>query len=355
MGYPVPRTVLFTRLHPGKSIIRGIMTLVRTSFSVSPMRVALALIVLLPFYSQRVRAQADGHLALITEISGAVSIARVHTAEFKAVTWGTQLFEGDRIKTGGEATASILFSNNNLLTLGANSSMTISGGASPSGASPMREVDSELLAVASDLTLHRAGAGEIAALGGLRSAASGNVLEPVSPRNTNIISRTPEFVWQTDGEYDSYRVKVLSDEGLVWSGSSDGSIIRYPDNAPALMAGMDYYWQVEGEALLDTVKSTMVSFRIITEDNQAKVTKGEREIRNLFKDEPESTNYYYVLGSFYTKHGMLDSAVKTFSEIAARYPDAALPNEILGRLYADMGLTSSAVDAMQRAINLEEK
>jgi len=304
---------------------------------------------------QEVLAQGTDHLALITEIKGSVSVARANASEFKAVTWGTQLFEGDRVKTGSTASASILFSNNNLLTLGANSSMTISGGSTPSSASPMREVDSDLLASASDLTLHRAGEGEIAALGGLRSSASGSPLEPVSPRNTRIVSTAPVFVWESDGGYDSYRVKVLSDAGLVWSGETDGLSLAYPEDAPALAAGKDYYWQVEGEDLIDSDKSAMVSFKILSAESQAVVVAGENQIRELFREEPESTNYFYVLGSFYTKHGMLESAVKTFSEIALRYPDAPLPNEILGRLYSDMGLTGSAVAALQRAISLEQR
>jgi hypothetical protein len=314
-----------------------------------------ALLSLLLVIPNGARAQATQQLALITEVSGAVSVARAGESTFDPVTWGTQLFEGDRIKTDSDASASILFSNNNLLTLGSNSSMTIAGGSTPSSATPMREVDSDLLASASDLTLHRAGEGEIAALGGLRSGSSGNVLEPLSPRNTNIVATSPVFIWQSNGEFDAYRVKILSDEGLVWSGEATGFDLAYPADAPSLKPGTDYYWQVEGEDLLDTEKSSMVSFRILDPEIQTVIENGEARIGKLFGDDPESTNYYYVLGSFYAKHGMLESAVKSFSEIATRYPDAVLPNEILGRLYSDMGLTGDAISALQRAIDLGEK
>jgi tetratricopeptide (TPR) repeat protein len=299
-------------------------------------------------------AQDGDRAALITDLSGVVEVAS-GSSSFSKVGWGTPLMNGDRIRTAADAKASILFSNGNLVTLGQNASMTIAaanGGSS--GTESTRSVSDEYLADASDLTLYRAGPGEIGALGGLRSGG-GDKIELITPRNTRTKAARPEFAWDANGDYDIFTVKLLSDAGTLWSAETEGTSIAYPSSAPELEPGTKYFWQVIGEVMLNTVSSPLVSFEVLTPDDVVRINAGEKAIAATFADEPEAPSHLYVLGSYYAREGLLGDAIATFSMIAHRHPEAAPAFEILGKLYYDVDMKDAAVEALQKAVELERK
>lgn len=303
-------------------------------------------------------AQEPPHLALITDLNGAVVVTRAANGVEQQAVWGTQLFQGDRVETREAAAVSVLFSNNNLITLGANSSVTISAGpgqAPPAAEStPVKTVGPGLLADVSDLTLRREG-GNLAALGGLRAGDDAAQIDLLAPRNTVVKTRQPTFVWHADSDVDRAVVKVFDENGLVWSKEATEGRLDYPADVAPLKAGTAYFWQVETEDLLDTVTSPSVSFRVLTEEALQDVTAQEAAIRRMFEDDLNSSNYHYVLGAYYAKHGLLDAAIDAFSQIVVQHPDAALPQQILGKLYQDVGLKDQAIAALQRSIELSQK
>lgn len=300
------------------------------------------------------RAQDAERVALVTDLEGSVLLATSGTSSFGPTTWGVQLFEGDQIKTLDDSNASILFSNGNLLTLGPNSSMTISSGPSTAEAGPVRTFQGEYVADASDMTLHRAGAGEIGALGGLRSGGNSGGIDPLSPRNTKIRSGRPIFSWHAGADFEIYTVKVLTESGTVWSTETTETHVAYPEDAAALAPATKYFWKVEGEEMLDVVTSPVVEFEVLTTEAASKIEAGETDIRTTFGDETKTSSYHFVLGSFYAKQGLLSDAIESFVAIASEHPDAARPQEILGQLYYEVGLKDDAIGALQRAIVLEQ-
>lgn len=300
-------------------------------------------------------AQSSERVALITDLSGTVEVAS-RSAAFAKASWGTPLYEGDQVKTLADAEASILFSNGNLITLGQNASMTIGAAAGASGdAGRVRDVSGEYLADASDLTLYRAGRGEIGALGGLRTAGSADRIELRTPRNTRVKAARPELVWMATGDFDYFTVKVLSEEGALWSVETESTSATYPDDAPALLPGKKYYWQVVGEVMLNTVSSPLVSFEVLSHDERVEVERHEAAIKETFADEPGSANHLYVLGTYYANQDLLGNAIAAFAAIAERHPDAAPAFEILGKLYYEVDLKDEAIAALQKAVELERK
>lgn len=292
--------------------------------------------------------------ALITELAGAVQIVRAETGSTVDAVWGTQLYSGDQVETLDGATASILFTNNNLITLGANSAMAIAGGPGADAPSQgVRRVEADLIAGVDDLTVRREG-DDLAALGGLRAGGRQAALEPLSPRNTLIKTTQPSFAWHAAEPFEAYEVKVFNSDGVVWRGTVTEPSATYPADAPALEPGTAYFWQVEGDDLLNPVASQAVPFEVLSADRLAAVEAREASIRATFGDAADGSDYRYVLGAYYAKEGLLDAAIVSFLQIAERHPESPLAQEILGKLYEDVGLKDQAIGSLRRSLLLRQ-
>ncbi len=313
--------------------------------------------VLVAFFTLPFSAAAQNRVALLTDINGTVEVSRAGSQTFAPAEWGTQLFEGDRIRTAENARTALLFANGNMLSLEGNASMTVSASsiASPALSGPVRELDGELLAVASDVMLHRAGEGEIAVLGGLRNAPSSEALQAVYPVNTLIARVAPTFSWTAVDGFDVYTVKVQSAGSTVWSGTTDEAQLAYPASAPALQPGVTYYWQVEAEDMLDIVSSPLYSFEIADEETAASVEANQTRIRTMFDGQTDSSEFWYVLGTYYAGQDLLGDAVLAFNRIAAQHPQSASVHRILGGLYSQTGQKDAAIHALQKAVTLSQK
>ncbi|NQV72808.1 tetratricopeptide repeat protein [bacterium] len=299
-------------------------------------------------------AQTD-RIALVTEVSGDVALAKAGTSAFTKVDWGTPLFEGDRIRTAASSEAVVLFSNSNMLTISAGNTFTVSAASvsSPALSGPVRAVDGELMAAASDLTLHRAGQGEIEVLGGLRSGGSSSDIEVTFPRNSKITSSRPHFSWTSAGDFEEFKVIVRSNEGEIWSEMTTETEMDYPASAPELVPGQTYFWQVEGEDMLDVATSPLVTFEVLSAEGLATIENGKAQITALFDGAKSSSGQLYMIGSMYVKQGLIADAITTFKQISESNPSAAMPHEILGKLYYEIGLKDEAVRSLQTAIALK--
>ncbi|MEQ9104337.1 MAG: tetratricopeptide repeat protein [Rhodothermales bacterium] len=302
-------------------------------------------------------SSAQNRVALLTDINGTVEVARAGSQSFAPAEWGTQLFEGDRIRTAENARTALLFANGNMLSLEGNASMTVSASsiASPALSGPVRELDGELLAVASDVMLHRAGEGEIAVLGGLRNAPSSEALQAAYPVNTLIPNAVPTFSWTAVDGFDLYTIKVQSAGTTIWSGATDASELQYPATAPALVSGVSYYWQVEAEDMLDVVSSPLYSFEVADDETAASVEANRARIQSMFHGQTESSEFWYVLGTYYAGQDLLGDAVIAFNRIATQHPQSASVHRILGRLYSQTGQKDAAIQALQKAVSLSQK
>ncbi len=301
-------------------------------------------------------ASAQDRVALMTDIKGTVEVARAGETTFRAADWGSQLFEGDRVRTGADSETSLLFANGNMVSLDGGSTMTISAAttSAPTLSGPVREVGGDLLAAASDLALHRAGEGEIAVLGGLRSGAGDSVLRVLAPVNTRIVDGTPDFSWAAQDDFDTYRITVSSSDGVVHEAETEATSWTWPASAPTLSPGTTYFWRVEADDMLDTVASPLASFVVLTDSERTQVAEARTDIENLF-GESDSADAAYLLGSVYARHGLLADAISIFSAIAERNPDSAAAHRILGSLYADAGMKDEAIQSLQRAVAASEK
>ena len=168
------------------------------------------------------------------------------------------------------------------------------------------------------------------------------------------MTRRPSFVWIATKEFDNYIVNLYDSDGLVWSRKVEGNSLDYPENEKDLVSGQSYFWNVEGEELIDNEKSDNQEFSIIPQDKLNKAAVQEELIRKTFADDPESSSFHSVLGAYYINQGLLQDAIKEFRSVSEINPEAPMPHEILSSLYNSVGKKDSAIDELKKALTLSK-
>jgi tetratricopeptide (TPR) repeat protein len=300
------------------------------------------------------KAQPSTCLAVITEINGEALLKKVNKSEFSKAVWGTKLFQGDEIKTSDNSGVKLLFSNNTLISLGPNSLIKISGEGTPGTEriGQVRNISSAALVDLSAFSFKKEDKKDVGALAGLRSVATDQSIELTSPYNTLIKTDRPSFSWIPKKSYDNYFVNLYNSKGLVWKKKVSENSMNYPENEKALDFGETYFWNVEGEYLIDTDKSANHKFSVLSPEKSKEVEENEKMIRDAFKNDPESSSLHSIMGAFYINKGLLQDAVDEFITISQINTNTALPHEILGSLYSEIGDKDKAIDELQKALTL---
>jgi hypothetical protein len=293
-------------------------------------------------------------LAVITGLKGNVLIKKANQPEFVKTFWGTQLFRGDQIKTTSESEVTLTFSNNNLVKLESNSMITISdeNPSTGSNAGNVKKLSSEITADLSSITMKRNNNRDLGALASLRSGNEETVIELNSPYNTALKSNRPVFTWTPKKQFDDYIVNLYNSKGLVWSRKVTGNALNYPVNEKGLEFGEAYFWNVEGEDLINTEKSSNLRFTVLPADKSKEIDDQETIIRKTFANDSDSSSMHSFLGAFYIKQGLYQDAIREFQIISGINPDAPLPHEILGSLFSDTGNKDKAIEELQKALAL---
>ena len=310
----------------------------------------LVLLILLPFsgFSQNNGAA----LAMISDVKGSVALIQPQSDDSYKVVFGMQLAQGDRLETGKKASVSLLFSNGNLISLGPNSSITISG--NQSGNSSMN-IGAGMAGNFSDLALRQDNKGEMGVLMDLRSDETSQQIIPLSPCNTMISTSTPGLKWDSRKPADEFVVSLYNSKGLVWEKRTKDTFLAFPEDEPGLEYGESYFWNVEGEDLIQSFRSLNRKFTVLTEEKIREKELEEVKLRKLFADDLESSSLHSLLGAFYANSGLYEDAIREFETVRDANPDATLPHEILGGLYSDVGKKDLAIEALQKALMLEKE
>jgi tetratricopeptide (TPR) repeat protein len=128
--------------------------------------------------------------------------------------------------------------------------------------------------------------------------------------------------------------------------------MSYPENEKELEFGESYFWNVEGEYPCNTGETANHKFSVLSLEKSKEVEENENTIRNTFKNDLESSSLHSFLGAYYYNNGLLQDAISEIQIIAKINIDAALPHEILGSLYSEVGDKDKAINELQKALIL---
>ena len=291
-------------------------------------------------------------LAVISDVEGSVYLNQTGSDDPLKAVFGTQLVQGDRVETGRKASVTMLFSNGNLISLGANSNITISGNQS---GSPSRNIGSGMAGNFSDLAMRQDNKGEMGVLMDLRSDETSQQILPLSPCNTMILNNTPSLKWVSKKPADEYVVRLYNGQGLVWEKRSSATSLEFPKDEAPLEYGASYFWNVEGEDLIHSFRSLNQKFTILPEDKIREIKLEKEKLMGLFTEDSNSSSLHSLLGSYYAATGLLEDAIREFELVRDANPEATLPHEILGSLYSDVGKKDLAIAELQKALMIEKE
>lgn len=312
-----------------------------------------AILVLLLLLPSTVFAQKSASvLAVISDVHGDVFLMKAQNNNLLRAVFGMQLIQGDQVKTEEKASASMLFSNGNLISLGSNSSITISGSQSDEDT---RNIGPGLASNFSDLALRQDNRGEMGVLIDLRSVETAQQIVPLSPCNTMIPTKKPRLSWISKKPADEFVVRLYNSQGMVWEKRTEDTHLDYPDDESELTFGESYFWNVEGVDLINSFRSLNQKFTVLSEDKVKEKELEEKKLYGLFSDDPENSSLRSLLGAYYAKSGLYEDAIHEFEKVRDANPEATLPHEILGGLYSDVGKKDLAIAELQKALMLEKE
>jgi hypothetical protein len=296
--------------------------------------------------------QRDSVVAVISDVSGEVFLWKAKRSETLKAVFGMQLMQGDQVRTDKKSKAVLIFSDGNLISLGYNSNITISGNQTTKSD---KNIGAGLARNFSDLALRFDNKGEMRVLIHQRSVETEKKIIPLSPCNTMIKSNQPVLSWKSIKPADEFVVRIYNEKGLIMERKTSDTKLKFPETESALQYGGSYFWNVEGEDLIDSFRSSNQKFAILTKDKILEIEAEEERIRSLFTDDLNSSSFHSVMGTYYAQAGMIEEAIQEFEMVKEANPESSLPHEILGNLYSDVGKKDLAIMELQRALMLEKK
>ena len=279
-------------------------------------------------------------------------LIQANSDESHKVVFGMQLGQGDQVETGRKAGVSLLFSNGNLISLGPNSSIVISGNQS---GDPSMNIGAGMAGNFSDLAMRQDNKGEMGVLMDLRSDETSQQIIPLSPCNTMISNNAPLLKWDSRKPADEFVVRLYNGQGLVWEKRTTATSLTFPQDEATLAYGESYFWNVEGEDLINSFRSLNQKFTILPEEKIREIKEEEKKLLGIFTDDPGNSSLHSLLGAYYAKTGLFEDAINAFELVRDSNPEATLPHEILGGLYSDVGKKDLAIAELQKALILEKE
>ncbi len=290
-------------------------------------------------------------VAFIVAMKGAVTVAVAKGAAAKA-SLGRPLERGDKVIVGSGGTASLFFSDGNIVELSAGSSMTVGGKLSATDAKrigPGSGVSNEVFSrVSKFITSEKKQAG-LVALSPMRGTARPSLL--IEPRVSAVLSSRPGFAWSSIGGASRYQVTVTSEAGTVWSREVSDTTLVYPGDADSLAAGTDYMWEVI--AMSDTGPISgegareQSTFHVLSDGEAEQVRDHLGDIQKAAGNDSEAGRY--LAGSYLVGRGLYADAARSFEELVRLAPQSPGPHDALANVYQTIGLPERAKVERERA------
>ena len=291
-------------------------------------------------------------VAFIVAMKGPVTVTGGKGTTAKA-SLGGPLERGNKVTVGAGGTASLFFSDGNIIELGAGSSMTVGGKLSAADAKrigPGSGVSSEVFTrVSKFITSDRKQAG-LVALSPMRGGPEAVKALILEPRRSALLSGRPRFAWSSLAGATRYKVTVTNDDGALWSREVSDTVLAYPLDADSLAGGFDYLWDVQAMSDTGPIQSEESTFHVLADGEVSQVRDHLSDIRKATGGSNEAGQF--LAGSYLVGRGLYADAVRHFEELVRLVPALPGPHEALGSIYRTVGLTERSLTELDRAREL---
>ena len=310
---------------------------------------ALLAAFVLPLQGAGVPAHADP-VAVLAAVKGKVEVVSASTKKIVRAAFGRPLERGDRVSVAAGGSATVFFSDGNLVELAAKSTVTIGGRAeakTPVAAGLPGEVYTQ---VSKFVTAGSRRTG-LVALSEMRGPDDGAAVI-VAPRRSTVLETRPDLRWRAVNGARKYRVTVAATAGKeLWMRETTALELAWPADAAPLETGGDYTWTIDALDGTKVVRSESIEFRVASEELAGSVRANVARIQESAGGE-ESAAARYLVGSYLAGIGIYQGAVEQFGALCRLSPESPGPHEALGNVFTRVGLMDLAAAEFQQALAL---
>jgi hypothetical protein len=289
--------------------------------------------------------------ALLAAAKGSVTVTSAKGGTGSAVSFGRELERGDKLAVGPGGSATIYFSDGNVVELGERSTLTIGGraGTRPA-AGPGAALPAGVYANVAKFVTRGSRETGLVAQSSLRSSEAPPPML-FAPRRSDLIDDRPAFSWRAVDTATRYRITVSGEAGELWSRETREPFLAYPADAPALERDRDYLWRVDARSDAGSVHAEESVFHVVSEDIRGSIQLDLGQIEQSAGGDGRPAAQY-LAGSYLSGRGLFHDAASRFEALSRIVPDSPAPHEALGNVYQAIGLMDRAAAAYQRALEL---
>lgn len=296
------------------------------------------------------QSKAVVYSARIDSTTGRVLLKRVDWSDFKPVSVGTELSQGDQIKPDKDVKVRVVCPNLSkpLVPMGV-----------PSGLKTICPVWEGIIAKAPPPS-------------GILSGTNPLIPYLITPRHTLLLSKTPTFRWNAVTKATQYTVTLVSPTGVVWQKQVKKTSIVYSGNPP-LQPGTKYSLIIKantGKSSQDEGTSN-IDFRVLRQSEAEAIQTEVTKITNLGLSEqvtalmlanlysryilPQNTIQAYGLtAETFKSYNLSAEAIATLEVLIQQNQQSPIVYRSLGDIYWQTGLAQKATDNYLTAIELAQ-
>lgn len=287
--------------------------------------------------------------ALVASVHGKVEVTRGR--DVTRAAFGTPLERGDRVAVAPGGSATIYFSDGNVIELAEKSAVTV-GGRVTSGArvGPAAGIPSRVYAQVSKVVTGGSRDKGLIALSQMRSGEDRAPLI-LEPRRADVLDDRPVYSWRAVEGATRYQVTVAGDAGEIVRVEVTGTRLEHPAASPPLARDADYVWSVDAFAGRDKLHGETSVFHVLSAAEREAVLADVEGIARGFPA-GETPAAHFVRGQYEAGRGLYHDAARRFQRLAELVPGSPAPHEALGNVYRAIGLMDLAAAEYQRALEL---
>ena len=173
----------------------------------------------------------------------------------------------------------------------------------------------------------------------------------LTPRNSALLSETPNLSWFSLPDIENYTISILSDDQQDRPPVDvQGTTSDWPSSWAPLEEMATYVLIVEGNSIssdANNLEHTRLGFWLLPKEEAQEV----QALAGRLREQPVSEKAANILiAELYIQHGLLAEAIKLLNSIPPTERSASLWSNI-GMVYLDLGLPLEAKDAFSQSLN----
>ncbi|MEA5535845.1 tetratricopeptide repeat protein [Crocosphaera sp. XPORK-15E] len=267
-------------------------------------------------------------ISVIYDVKGNVMVEKKSWKKPQIATVGLTLTSDDKLNVAANASVKVYCSNQQIWTVTPGIYNVSSG--CPSGNAVIRILNSN------NDTLRPPG---------MKEEALSKLPYLITPRETSIITNTPQIRWNNVSGASSYTVKI---DGVNWEMKTNNTEINYPGEPP-LKAEERYRVTIEADNGTSSKSDAVVGFNVLNEQTKKTVLDA---VKTIQQQPLSSEEKGLILAHLYRGYKLYGDAIDVLEALVKQGSQEVTVYQLLGDIYLDIGLPQLAKKPYEKGLNL---